>query len=118
MIFTEATPYWNEHIVLCLSLSKLGLPATRTGIVIATEEIISVMNSMNAVMSLAPNSVGALLALDMVRNDRQGIKLFNFTVCKNIAGRIGGSGDTECRCVSRQIQLIKVDPVLKRVVTN
>ena len=26
---------WNANVVLCLSLSKLGLPATRTGIVVA-----------------------------------------------------------------------------------
>ena len=39
LIFTNATPYWDEHIILCLSLSKLGLPALRTGIVIASEEV-------------------------------------------------------------------------------
>ena len=69
LIFTDATPYWNEHIILCLSLSKLGLPATRTGIVIANEEVISTITSMNAIISLAPNSSGALLALDMIRDD-------------------------------------------------
>ncbi len=69
LIFTEATPYWDEHIILCLSLSKLGLPATRTGIVIASEEVITAITNMNAIISLAPNSSGALLALDMVRDD-------------------------------------------------
>lgn len=69
LIFTDATPYWNEHIILCLSLSKLGLPATRTGIVIASEEVISTITSMNAIINLAPNSSGALLALDMIRDD-------------------------------------------------
>ena len=44
MIYTEATPIWNEHIILCLSLSKFGLPATRTGIVIANKEIIRLLS--------------------------------------------------------------------------
>ena len=37
LIFTAATPHWNEHTILCLSLSKLGLPAVRTGIVVACQ---------------------------------------------------------------------------------
>ena len=36
IIFTEARPLWNENTIVCMSLSKFGLPATRTGIVIAT----------------------------------------------------------------------------------
>ncbi|NLB06848.1 MAG: aminotransferase class I/II-fold pyridoxal phosphate-dependent enzyme, partial [Desulfobulbaceae bacterium] len=40
MVYTAAQPTWNEHLVLCLSLSKFGLPACRTGIVIAEPELI------------------------------------------------------------------------------
>ncbi|MCK5894333.1 MAG: valine--pyruvate transaminase [Endozoicomonadaceae bacterium] len=69
LIFTEATPYWDEQIILCLSLSKLGLPATRTGIVIANEEVITAVTHMNAIISLAPSSCGAMLGLDMVRDN-------------------------------------------------
>ena len=32
-----STSLWNSNVVLCLSLSKLGLPAARTGIVVADE---------------------------------------------------------------------------------
>jgi valine--pyruvate aminotransferase len=32
IIFTEAKPFWNENTIVCMSLSKFGLPATRTGI--------------------------------------------------------------------------------------
>jgi valine--pyruvate aminotransferase len=39
----------------------------RTGIVIARKEIAAAVNSMNAVVSLAPSSIGAGLALDMMR---------------------------------------------------
>jgi len=68
IIFTEAKPFWNEHTVVCMSLSKLGLPATRTGIVIANEEIIAMVSQASAVMSLAPGGIGAAIATDLVRS--------------------------------------------------
>ena len=68
IIFTDAKPLWNEHTVLCMSLSKLGLPAARTGIVIANEEIIAMVSQVNAVMSLAPGSMGAAIATNLVRS--------------------------------------------------
>ena len=40
IIFSEATPIWNEHIILTQSLSKVGLPGTRTGVVIARKDVI------------------------------------------------------------------------------
>ena len=67
IIFTEAKAIWNEHTIFCMSLSKLGLPALRTGIVIANEEVITMISRMNAVMSLAPGSMGAAIATDLVR---------------------------------------------------
>ena len=69
LIYTNASPRWNQNIILCLSLSKIGLPATRTGIVIANEQVIRALTGINAIMNLAPNSTGSLLALDMVRDD-------------------------------------------------
>jgi HD-GYP domain-containing protein (c-di-GMP phosphodiesterase class II) len=36
---------WNENVILCLSLSKLGLPATRTGIVVAAESTVEAVES-------------------------------------------------------------------------
>jgi valine--pyruvate aminotransferase len=68
IIFTEAAPIWNQNTVVCMSLSKLGLPATRTGIVIANEEVINMVSEMNAVMSLAPGSMGAAIATNLVRS--------------------------------------------------
>jgi len=67
IIFTEAKAVWNEHTIFCMSLSKLGLPALRTGIVIANEEVVGMISRMNAVMSLAPGSMGAAIARDLVR---------------------------------------------------
>ena len=69
LTFTKVTPHWNEHTILCLSLSKVGLPAVRTGIVVACEPVIQALSGINAIMNLAPNSIGSLLALEMIRND-------------------------------------------------
>jgi valine--pyruvate aminotransferase len=68
IIFTDAQPAWNDNTILCMSLSKLGLPGTRTGIVIANEKVIEAIAGMNAIVSLAPGSFGAAMALDMVRS--------------------------------------------------
>jgi len=68
IVFTEAEPLWNENTVVCMSLSKLGLPGTRTGIVIAREEVVEMVARVNAVMSLAPGSMGTALATDLVRS--------------------------------------------------
>ena len=68
MIFTEATPVWNENIVLCMSLSKFGLPAVRTGIVIAGKELIRLLSGVNAVVNLAPGSFGAMLTTEIIRS--------------------------------------------------
>jgi len=67
IIFTEAQPVWDENIVLLLSLSKLGMPGARTGIVIANETIVSAIASMNAIASLAPGNIGAGIALELAR---------------------------------------------------
>ncbi len=45
-----------------MSLSKLGLPGVRCGIVIASEEITQAVTNMNGIISLAPGSVGPALA--------------------------------------------------------
>jgi valine--pyruvate aminotransferase len=61
IVFTDAEPIWNENVVFCMSLSKLGLPAVRTGIVVADTPIIDALTSMTAVLSLAVSSVGPVL---------------------------------------------------------
>ncbi len=68
IIYTDAKPIWNSNTVVCMSLSKLGLPNLRTGIVIAREEIASAISEINGVMSLAPGGIGARMAMDMVRS--------------------------------------------------
>ncbi|MGP4844248.1 valine--pyruvate transaminase [Marinobacter sp. 1Y8] len=68
LLYVDATPRWNDRIVLCLSLSKLGLPAARTGIVIAAEPVIKALSGINAIMNLATGSFGAMLAEPLVRS--------------------------------------------------
>lgn len=67
IIFEEVRPAWDENTIFCMSLSKLGLPAARTGIVIACEEVIEMISKVNAVLSLAPGNIGPAIATDMVR---------------------------------------------------
>lgn len=68
IIFTEAKLVWTDNVILCMSLSKLGLPGARTGIVVAREEIIKALSSINGILTLAPQSLGPALALDLVRS--------------------------------------------------
>ncbi len=68
IIFTDADPLWDENTIVCMSLSKFGLPGVRTGIVIAREEIVEMVARVNAVTSLAPGGVGTALAMDMIRS--------------------------------------------------
>ena len=68
IIFTEARPAWDENHILSFSLSKLGLPGVRTGIVVAREEIIRALSSINAVISLANGNLGQAIALPLLRS--------------------------------------------------
>ena len=68
IVFGEAAPFWDDNTILCMSLSKLGLPGLRTGIVIANEEIIAALAAVNAIFCLAPGSLGPALATDLVES--------------------------------------------------
>ncbi len=66
ILFRDVRPVWDESIVFCLSLSKLGLPGARTGIVVARPEIAAAVGAANAILSLAPGNFGAYMAHDLV----------------------------------------------------
>lgn len=68
VIYTDATLSWNDNTVLCMSLSKLGLPGIRTGIVIANHETIEAMSRVSGILTLAPSSVGPTLVTRLVQN--------------------------------------------------
>lgn len=61
IIFSKGTPTWNQNTIMCLSLSKFGLPGLRTGIVIADTPVIDAISALNAITNLSPNSSGAAL---------------------------------------------------------
>ncbi len=67
IMFTKATPHWNENTILTLSLSKLGLPGVRTGIIVAREEIIEAYCNVNAIISLACSTLGPALAKELFK---------------------------------------------------
>ncbi|NOH71488.1 valine--pyruvate transaminase [Vibrio pectenicida] len=69
IIFENVKPFWNENTILCMSLSKLGLPGVRCGIVIASEEITQALTNMNGIISLAPGSLGPALGHHMIKNN-------------------------------------------------
>jgi valine--pyruvate aminotransferase len=68
ILFEEVDPFWDESTVLVLSLSKLGLPATRTGILVAKPEIIQAVTASNAILNLASSGIGQSLVLPYVEN--------------------------------------------------
>jgi len=66
IIFNDVNPLWNENCIVCLSLSKLGLPGARTGIVIANEDVIRFFSNMTAITSLAPAGTGAEIVNQLI----------------------------------------------------
>lgn len=67
-IFTASRPIWNPSMVTTYSLSKLGLPGTRTGIVIADPEITRPLAAMNAITALANNNIGQVMIHPLIDN--------------------------------------------------
>ena len=70
IVFTEAQPVWDERIILCLSLSKLGLPGARTGIVVADRRVIEKIRNANAIFSLAPGNFGPGLTISLMQSGK------------------------------------------------
>ena len=66
IIFNDARAHWNSNTILVLSLSKLGLPGARTGIIVASEEVIDAYTKANTILSLACGNLGPALATDLV----------------------------------------------------
>jgi len=64
--FVESPGIWNDNVVLCLSLSKLGLPGVRTGIVVANESIVEAVTAFNATAALAPPGTGAEIVAPLI----------------------------------------------------
>jgi len=59
-------PEWNDSMIFVNSLSKLGLPGTRTAVVIGSAEIVSALKSINAIAALAPSNIGQKIMLPLL----------------------------------------------------
>lgn len=68
ILFTEATPHWNDNTILALSLSKMGLNGLRTGIIVAREDIIRAYSNANGIVNLACGNIGPAIASELIRS--------------------------------------------------
>ena len=92
IVFGEATPVWDEHTVVCMSLSKLGLPGCRTGIVIANEEIIEALAAATAIFCLSPGRFGPALATELIAGGEL-LRLARDVIRPHYAGRAAQAVD-------------------------
>jgi valine--pyruvate aminotransferase len=81
-LFESVQPVWDPGVILTFSLSKLGLPGVRTGIVVAEPETIQRIASLTAIIGLANTNVGQAIVRpllesgDLVRLSRDVIRPF------------------------------------------
>lgn len=94
IIFSGAKPFYDEHVILTLSLSKLGLPGMRTGMVVGPPSIIRALSSMTAITGLANPSTGQQIVLPMIesgeilRLSRDVVRPFYEEKCKRAIGLV------------------------------
>ncbi|MEC8885876.1 MAG: valine--pyruvate transaminase [Pseudomonadota bacterium] len=69
IIHTDAKLTWDDHSILCTSLSKIGLPGTRTGIIVADPKVVSAVSAMNAIVNLSPTRFGTAIATPLLESD-------------------------------------------------
>lgn len=70
VIYPDVKLGWNPDTVLCFSLSKVGLPGLRTGIIVACPEVVQAIGNMNAIINLSPVRFGAAIATPLFADDR------------------------------------------------
>lgn len=66
ILFADIKPHWNANTILVLSLSKLGLPGARTGIVIANPDVIKAFARANTILNLACGNFGPALTKQLL----------------------------------------------------
>ena len=70
ILFADARPAWNPNTILVLSLSKLGLPGVRTGVVIARPELIQAFARANTILNLASGNLGPALLRQLLLDEQ------------------------------------------------
>ena len=58
----KVSPLWSDHTIHVMSLSKFGLPGTRTAFVVGPPEVAAAVASMTAVTGLANGNFGQAIA--------------------------------------------------------
>jgi valine--pyruvate aminotransferase len=66
--FGAPEAYWSENVILMLSVSKLGLPGLRSGLLVASEEVIQAFASANTILNLASGNAGPALLASLLRS--------------------------------------------------
>lgn len=61
IVYGPQRPFLDENTIFVLSLSKAGLPALRTGIVIGPRSVLALIEKLQAIQHLAPGSIGPAL---------------------------------------------------------
>jgi valine--pyruvate aminotransferase len=67
-VFEPTRPIWDAGVILTFSLSKLGLPGVRTGIVVADEEIVRRVTSLTAIVGLANTNLGQAIVRPLLES--------------------------------------------------
>jgi valine--pyruvate aminotransferase len=70
VMFVPAKPFWAPHTILVFGLSKLGLPGTRTAMVIAPEPVVAAITSMTANTGLANGTIGQQIVLPWIESGK------------------------------------------------
>ena len=68
ILFDEVSPLWTDHTIHVMSLSKFGLPGTRTAFVVGPPQVASAVASMTAVTGLANGNFGQAIAGPLIAN--------------------------------------------------
>jgi valine--pyruvate aminotransferase len=66
--FVSAQLEWKPGMIQVFSLSKLGLPGLRTGIIVADPEVASRIGEMSSILNLAPGNVGSFFVENWLNN--------------------------------------------------
>jgi len=64
-------PRWTEDsgLIFCFSLSKLGLPGARVGLVVAPQPLAQAIVKLNSVLALAPGMCGPAVTLPLLTDE-------------------------------------------------
>ncbi|MDR2214068.1 MAG: valine--pyruvate transaminase, partial [Pseudomonadales bacterium] len=69
LVYTPQLPYWNDNVILLLSLSKVGLPGVRGGFLVASAERVAAFARVNTIFNLASANLGPTLAARLLHAD-------------------------------------------------